>query len=158
MEEVNYFIGFDELFPFNPGVMRHFCLALLILIPTSGYAQSRVSVNGHAEGSVGKNLIYQVEREIEDHGDMILTDKDEEHIMTLEIRALPHTEGSDDATAYSVTWTVADPDSEAELFWGSTVGYAGYERVEDSARQLVRRTDESLDTLSEMANSGSADV
>lgn len=130
------------------------CLSLtllLILFPVSGFAQIPLAVNGDSEGSVARQLIYQLEREIEDHGDYSLADSEETHLMTLEIRAMPYAEGSDEATAYSLTWTVPNSGTEAglEVFYGSTVGYCGYDRVEGTARELVRRTDRYVSNLAE---------
>lgn len=134
--------------------MRYLFLALpLILFPVSGFAQIPLTVKGTSEGSIGKQLIYQVEREIEDHRDYSLVDSEETHFMTLEIRAIPYKEGSDRATAYSVAWTLPHSELEGvlEVFFSSTVGYCGYERVEGTARQLVRRTDQYASEIKEAA-------
>jgi hypothetical protein len=108
---------------------------------------------------MAKQLVYQVEREIEDHRDYSLVGSKESHFMTLEIRALPYREGSDEATAYSVTWTITTPELDGlEIFYTSTAGYCGYQRVEGTARELVRRTDQYVGVIREAANEARDDI
>lgn len=73
---------------------RFYLSLLLLLLPLSGFAQVAVSVDETVEGNVGSQMVYQVKREIEDHSELLLSDTDERHTISLKVKSMPYSEVS----------------------------------------------------------------
>lgn len=106
-----------------------------------------IKVDGQADDTIGKVLIYQVKELIRNSKKFTLVDltaDSEEDAFTIQILTLAKNE-KDNFTIYSVTWLQEIPKVPYSLHLNHVVGFCGSRRVKEVASGIVATTDETIE-------------
>lgn len=112
----------------------------------AGQATTRIEVVSQAEGTAGEQLVFQVKERIRQSSGLRLADTGPRIQMI--INTLPRDrENPDLSTVYGVVWVWTPGSSGRQEYFESTLGYAGRNRLDESAADLVAQTDQVADSV-----------
>lgn len=108
------------------------------------FGLAQIYVNSDASDSVGRQVLYEYKEAIHRSGVMKIANTEEKagykvFFNSIELKTNA-TSGDGYSTVFSMNWTINFPQCSG-LYWSSTVGYCGIDRVKDCAADLVSQTE-----------------
>ncbi len=125
---------------------------LFIIFTLNILAQSEkfaIEIIDNTSDNVGESLVYQIKEKIRESNSLRLTLKDEGR-MQIEIKTLSY-EKSQVLTIYTVIW-ILKPVGQLPIYYESTLGYVGIDRINNVAISLVAQTDRLIEELKKTLN------
>jgi len=116
-------------------------------------AQINVYISNTSKDIVGSRLAYKIKENIRKSSGMQLVPAENESVIQIRMVTLdPGNNGN--STVYSVVWTITQlTNLSAKLYWTSSVGTCGSNRVDEVSESLVAQTDDIIDELLETVRS-----
>lgn len=136
--------------------MKKFFLIFIVVFFTNNFllAQTQqiipVEILDLFEDNVGQRLAYKIREEIRKSNAFRLTTYDESRLQ-IRISSISYDEEYNAATIYSVIWLICSPET-FPIYFNSTVGYAGGNRIDEVAERIVANTDKMLQDLEKLLN------
>lgn len=125
----------------------NFIILLLIIVSSSILAQPgkfAIEVIDNSSDRVGEVLTYQIKEKIRESNSLRLT-YEEEVRMQIDIKTMSY-EDSRALTIYAIVW-ILKPEGDSPIYYTSSLGYAGKDRINKVALSKVARTVKLIENL-----------
>lgn len=127
--------------------MKYKLILLVICFNTlllAQYEKYPVEILDNSYDRVGESLVYQIKEKLRESNSLRLT-IDDENRLQIDIKTMSY-EDSRVLTIYSIIW-ILKPVDQLPIFYDSTLGYVGSDRINNVAISIVAQTDKLLDNL-----------
>jgi len=116
-----------------------------------GESKAHIGVISTAEDTVGSQLVYKIKEGLRSSKGMTLASPDES-VVQLRVITLDPDDNTGRRTIYSVVWTVPQfTNKSAKLYWTSSVGICGANRISSCAESLIAETDKVVSEVQDVA-------